>query len=79
LRYAYFVVFALNDATSIKKPADWDAIVSFANHPRTTFEEVRNNRPPKQQVEKALSAYLEQIRFRNCGINEGYLKALGLK
>ena len=32
---------------SIKKPAEWDAIISFADHPRTTFEEVRNNRPPE--------------------------------
>lgn len=64
---------------SIKKPAEWDAIISFADHPRTTFEEVRNNRPPKEKVEKAMAGYLEQIKFRNCGINEGYLKALGLK
>lgn len=64
---------------SIKKPADWDAISSFADHPRTTFEEVRNNRPPKEKVQKALSAYLEQIKFKNCEINAGYLKALGVK
>ena len=36
-------------------------------------------RPTKEKVEKALSTYLEQIKFRNCGINEGYLKALGLR
>ena len=27
----------------------------------------------------ALGAYLEQIKFANCKINRGYLKALGLK
>lgn len=64
---------------SIKKPSDWDAIIAFADHPRTTFEEVRKHRPPKEKVDKALAAYLEQIKFRNCDINEGYLKALGLK
>jgi endoglucanase len=64
---------------SIKKPAEWDAIISFADHPRATFEEVRNNRPPKEKIEKALAGYLEQIKLRNCEINGGYLKALGLR
>lgn len=64
---------------SIKKPAEWDSIISFADHPRTTFEEVRNNRPPKEKIERALAGYLEQIRFRNCEINRSYLKALGLR
>ena len=63
---------------SINKPVDWDAIVAFADHPRTSFEEVRNNRPPKEKVDRALAAYLEQIKFKNCKINEGYLRAIGL-
>jgi endoglucanase len=77
--WPYKKLDATSCIASIKKPEEWDAIVSFANHPRTTFEEVRNNRPPKEKVEKALSDYLEQIKFKNCGINEGYLKALGLR
>jgi aryl-phospho-beta-D-glucosidase BglC (GH1 family) len=64
--------------TSINKPADWDAIVVFADHPRTSFEEVRNNRPPKEKIDKALLDFLEQIKFKNCKINEGYLRAIGL-
>ena len=71
------------DATSclisINRPADWDAIIAFADHPRTTFEEVRKNRPPREKVRKALRDYLEAIRFTNCRINEGYLGALGMK
>ena len=63
---------------SINKPADWDAIVAFADHPRMSFEEVRNNRPPKEKIDKALAAFLEQIKFKNCKINEGYLRAIGL-
>lgn len=64
---------------SIRKPAEWDAISAFADRPRTTFEEVRKNRPPKETVAKALNDYLNNIKFSNCRINEGYLKALGLK
>lgn len=64
---------------SIQKPADWDEIVKFSESPRTTFEEVRKSRPPREKMEKALKDYLEQIKFANCKINEEYLKSLGLK
>jgi endoglucanase len=79
----YFWPYKKLDATScvasINPPADWAAIVAFANGPRTTFEEVRKNRPPKEKAQKALSDYLERIKLANCRINNGYLKALGLK
>jgi len=64
---------------SIKKPADWDEIVNFSASPRAGFDEIRKARPPKEKVESALRTYLENIKFENCQINEGYLKALGLK
>jgi len=54
-------------------------VIAFAEGPRTTFEEVRKLRPPKEKVEKALSDYLERIKFANCRVNQGYLKALGLR
>jgi endoglucanase len=65
--------------TSINSPEDWPAIIAFADGPRTTFEEVRTHRPPKEKVAKALSDYLERIKFANCRINQGYLKALQLR
>jgi endoglucanase len=68
---------ATSCVVSINPPADWDAIVGFAEGPRVTYEEVRKNRPPKEKVQKALSDYLERIKFKNCRINQGYLKALG--
>lgn len=64
---------------SINPPAEWDTIVGFAEGPRTSFEEVRKNRPSKEKVRQALSSYLERIKLANCRINQGYLKALGLK
>ena len=71
------------DATScivsIKLPDDWAIIVDFADGPRTSYEEVRKHRPPKEKVQKALNDYLEWIKFANCRVNQGYLRALGLK
>jgi aryl-phospho-beta-D-glucosidase BglC (GH1 family) len=77
--WPYKKLDATSCIVSIKRPEDWDAIIAFADGPRTTFEEVRKHRPPKEKVEKALSDYLEQIKFANCRVNQGYLKALGLR
>ena len=77
--WPYKKLNATSCVVSINPPADWDAIVDFADGPRTTFEEVRKHRPSKEKVEKALSDYLEGIKFSNCRVNQGYLKALGLK
>ena len=63
---------------SIRRPEDWDAIIAFAEHPRLTFEEIRNNRPPRDTITKAMSDFLENSKFKNCQVNAGYLKALGL-
>jgi aryl-phospho-beta-D-glucosidase BglC (GH1 family) len=77
--WPYKKMDSTSSVVSINPPPDWDSIVAFADRPRTTFEEIRTNRPPKQKVERALAAYLEQIKFANCKINRGYLNALGMK
>jgi len=77
--WPYKKLDATSCLASINAPADWAMIVAFADGPRATFEEVRKHRPPKEKVEKALHDYLERIKLANCRINQGYLKALGLK
>ena len=77
--WPYKKLVATSCVASINPPAEWEAIIAFANGPRTTFEEVRKNRPPKEKAQKALSDYLDRIKFANCRTNQGYLKALGLQ
>jgi hypothetical protein len=77
--WPYKKLDATSCVASIRKTPEWDAIVAFANNPRTTYEQIRNTRPPKDVVTKALSDYLENIRFANCRINDGYLRALGVR
>jgi len=77
--WPYKKLEATSCVVSINSPAEWQLIVAFADGPRTTFEEVRKNRPPKEKAQKALNDYLERIKFANCRINQGYLKALALK
>jgi endoglucanase len=76
--WPYKKLDATSSVVSINRTAEWDAVIAFADHPRTTFEEVRKNRPPTETIRKALSDYLEGIKFANCRINQGYLKAMGL-
>ena len=77
--WPYKKLDATSCPASIDLPSDWGAIVDFAEGPRLTFEDVRKHRPPREKVQKALGDYLERIKFANCRINNGYLKALGLK
>ena len=77
--WPYKKLDATSCPVSINKPADWETIANFADQPRTTFEELRKNRPAKDKVDKALAGFLEQIKLKNCRINTGYMKALALR
>jgi len=77
--WPYKKLNATSCVASINLPEDWDAIVAFANGPRTTFEEVRKTRPSREKTLKSLRGYLERIKFANCRVNLEYVKALGLK
>lgn len=77
--WPYKKMDSASGVVSVSKPEGWDAIVAFADGPRTTFEEVRKNRPPREVIKRALDGYLENIKVENCKVNEGYLKALGVK
>ena len=76
--WPYKKMDATSCVVSINRPAEWDTIVDFANTPHTTFEELRKSRPAKEKIQKALDDFLLELRFANCRINQGYLKALGL-
>jgi len=77
--WPYKKMDATSSVVSIAPPADWSAVVTFAEGPRVTFEDVRKNRPAREKIERALSDYLEAVKFKNCRRNPGYLEALGLQ
>lgn len=66
---------------SIIPPADWHEIVEFAKLPRGTaaVEERLKARPEQETITRAFAEFLESIRLQKCRVNEGYLKALGMK
>ena len=66
---------------SIVAPADWGRIVEFAKLPRGTghAEERLKARPEQKTIARVFAALLESVRLQNCRVNEGYLRALGMK
>ncbi len=64
---------------SFFKTAEWDSIIQYAEGSRKNYEEIRKNKPAAAVVDKALADLLENIKFKNCQANPGYIKALGLK
>lgn len=64
---------------SIKRTAEWDSVITFANNPRTSYKEIREARPSSDVIKKAFADYLENCKFKNCMVNDGYMKALGLR
>ena len=66
---------------SIIPPADWGKIVEFAKLPRGTghAEERLKARPEQETITRAFAELLENVRTQKCRVNEGYLKALGMK
>ncbi len=61
------------------KTKGWEEIIKYAETTKKNFEEIRNAKPSKEIIQKAFSNLVENIRFKNCTINNGYLKALGVK
>ena len=70
-----------SSVVSITPPADWEKIVEFAKLPRGTghAEERLKARPEQETITRAFDELLESVRVQKCRVNEGYLKALGLK
>ncbi|HXY03818.1 MAG TPA: cellulase family glycosylhydrolase [Terriglobales bacterium] len=66
---------------TVVPPIDWGKIVDFAKLPRGTghVEERLKVRPEQETITHAFAELLEAIRLQNCRVNEGYLRALGMK
>src|SRR5574338_58933 len=62
-----------------KKTSEWEEIIKYAETQKNNFEEIRNAKPEKSIIKKALSDLIENIKFKNCEINDDYLTALGIK
>jgi aryl-phospho-beta-D-glucosidase BglC (GH1 family) len=61
------------------KPENYDLIIDYAESDRSTYENIRINRPDVELVKTALEEFLYNCKFKNTFPNTGYSKALGFK
>ena len=61
------------------RPQGWDAIIKYANGPRSSFASIRSARISADLVKLSLNDFLEQCSFRNCRRNDDFLRALGFE
>jgi hypothetical protein len=64
---------------SIRQPPCYDSLIKYAESPRTSFKDIRNLKPNKEDIEKALDGFLDNCLFGNCLTNNGYIRALGFR
>ncbi len=76
--WPYKKMDAASNMVAVKRTAEWDSVITFANKPRTTYKDIRDAKPARAVIEKAFADYLENCKFANCTVNPGYMKALGL-
>lgn len=63
----------------IVPPDGWEAIVAFAEAPRTTYKEIREARPDQAASRRILEAFIEACLWKNCKIQENYIRSLGME
>ncbi|HQV36467.1 MAG: cellulase family glycosylhydrolase [Flavobacterium sp.] len=62
------------------QPENFNLLIDFAKSDRSSFENIRKNRPNPELVQKALNQYLENCHFNKGNFeNSGYLEGLGYK
>jgi hypothetical protein len=65
---------------TFKMPQFYDQVIQFADTSRSSFDEIRKVRPVNAgEIKTALEGFLTNCQFKNCTVNKGYIKALGLK
>jgi endoglucanase len=79
--WPYKKMDATSSPVSFARPMHWDEIVSYAALAggMGAAEEKMKKRPPADHSRAALADLLEKIKWEKCRVNEGYLKALGMR
>ena len=63
---------------SIKRPENWNEVVTFAESDRATYADIRKARPNQHVARQALTDWLENIRIENCVPQESYIESIKL-
>ena len=62
---------------NFNQPETYFVISDYAKSDRSSYKNIRENRPDTERVQKALNEFTEQCLYKNCFQNMGYILALG--
>lgn len=62
----------------ITPPENWSLVVGFSENPRLTYNDIRDARPDQELSRQVLMAFVENSKFENCQVQQGYINALRL-
>ncbi len=63
---------------AVTRPEGWDSIVAFAEGPRGSYAEVRENRPSPVSAMSAMLQFIENVKASNCTAQESYIESMNL-
>ena len=71
----------INDSCvmGVREPENWDLVKSFAESPRTTYQEIREARPDQAVARKAMMDFVRNSGLENCVPQTDYIQSLGLR
>jgi hypothetical protein len=61
------------------EPPDYHLITEYANSDRSTYGNIRKNRPDIIKIQSALNGFIENCIYENNYQNSGYITALNFK
>ena len=72
---------APSSEVTFDRPVHWDAVIALSKMQGGTGNAEKRiaARPSPEDAQAAIDDLLEKIRFSNEKVNEGYVKALGMK
>lgn len=77
--WPYKKMESTRNIVSVSKPAYYDSLIKYAESPRAGFKDIRTLKPDRAEIKKALDGFLSNCLFEHCIINNGYIRALGLR
>lgn len=77
--WPYKKMAATSCMRTFSPPPYWDEIIAFAKIHHVDPADLKKVRPPLEHSRAALASLLENIRFHNTSVNNGYIAALGLQ
>lgn len=64
---------------SVQSPSDWNLVRDFAEADRSSYFNLYRVRPDQNRAKAVLDEFLDNIRFGQCTVNDGYIESLRLK